>query len=96
MKTAKELARINDAYDDWKSLKLWVLASKYEKVYHEWNNIFPPVTDDRRIFLNTYKQVYEAIDSLTDNPNSWVCVAVNRLFHEDDEMMGEILARYVE
>lgn len=94
MLKAKELAHIHDARQDWKHLKLWSWAHDYEKKAEEWNNIYPPVSDDRRLFINTYKQVYDAIDSLTDNPNSWVCVAVNAKVAEERKMMNGILARF--
>ena len=96
MKTAKELARIFEARDDWKHLKLWSWAHDYEQKANDWNNIFPPVTDDRRVFINTYKQVYDAIDSMNDNPCSWVCCAINEKVNEERKMMNGILKRFTE
>ena len=94
MLKAKELMRISEARDDWKHLKLWSWAYAYEKKAEEWTNVFPPVSDDRRLFINTYRQVYEAIDSLNDNPHSWVCVAVNDKVREARKMMDGIIARF--
>lgn len=94
MKTAKELMREYQAKDDWKSLKLWNWVHDYGDKAAEWNNIFPPVADDRRLFINTYNQVYEAIDSLPDNPNSWVCCAINHEVYNERGMMNDILARF--
>lgn len=94
MKTAKELLPIAMERDDWKHMKLWVLANAYEKKATEWNDIFSPVADDRRVFINTYRQLYEAVDSLTDNPNNVVCVAMNNYITEERKMMDEILEHF--
>jgi len=94
MKSAKELMKEIQAKDDWKSLKLWVWAHDYGDKATEWNNIFPPVGDDRRVFINTYNQVYEAIDSLPDNPNAWVCCAITHEVENERRMMDGILSRF--
>ena len=94
MKTAKELLPMATSRHDWKHLKLWVLANAYEKKAKEWNEIRPPVADDRRLFINVYRQLYEAIDSLPDNPNNVVCVAMNRYISDEREMMDEIMMRF--
>lgn len=94
MRTAKELMTEIDVRDDWKHMKLWSWAHDYETKAAEWNNLFPPVSDDRRLYINTYRQVYEAIDSLPDNPPAWVCVAINHELHAEREMMNGILTRF--
>ncbi len=96
MKTEKELMKAALIRDDWKSLKLWSWAHDYESKAEEWNNIFPPVTDDRRIFINTYYQVYNAIDSLTDNPNTWVCCAISHELDSERKTMDEIIDKFTE
>ena len=96
MKTVKELLRICEARDDWKHYKLWRWAYFYEAKATEWNNIFPPVADDRRVYINIFKQVYDAIDSLPDNPNSWVCCAVAHEILKERKTMNEILSRFAE
>ncbi len=94
MKTANELMKTCIARDDWKHLRLWRWASDYESKMLEWNNILPPVDDDRRVYINIYKQVYDAIDSLPDNPNPWVCCAVSHEMDKEREVMNEIIARF--
>ena len=96
MKTADELREMYPNLDDWKHLKLWLWASRYEDKAQEWNNILPPVTDDRRVYINTYTQVYEALDSLPDNPHNWVCVAVNEKVRKERVMMSKILAQFAD
>ena len=80
--------------DDWKSLKLAVLNMEYGKQADEWNNMFPPVTDDRRVFINIYHQIVDAVKSLPDNPNAFVCVAMNRLIAEEKKTMDEIKSHF--
>lgn len=94
MKTAKELMTMYMSRDDWKTLKLWVWANDFEDKATEWKDIFPPVKDDRRVFINTYYQVYEAIESLPDNPPSWVCCAINSAIGKERKMMNEIITRF--
>lgn len=86
-----ELLKIGIQRGDWKHLKLWSWVNRYEAKAEEWNNLYPPVTDDRRVYINTYKQVYDAIDSLPDNPNNLVRVAMNRILCEECERMDKIL-----
>lgn len=94
MKSASELAEIAIRRDSWKYLKLWVWAHDYGYKADEWNNIMPPVKDDRRIFIRTYQQIYEAIESLPDNPPSVVMVAMNRYIQGERQMMDEIIRRF--
>ena len=94
MKTAKELMKDAKVRDDWKHLKLWSWAHDYEAKATEWNSLIPPVNDDRRLYINTYRQVYEAIDSLSDNPPAWICVAINHELYTEREIMNGILARF--
>jgi len=94
MKSASELAEIAIKRDSWKYMKLWVWAHDYGYKADEWNDIMPPVTDDRRIFINTYRQIYEAIESLPENPNSIVAVAMNRYIKSERFQMDEIKRRF--
>lgn len=76
--------------DSWKYLKLAVLEMEYGKKAEEWNNLYPPVSDDRRVYINIYHQLVEAVQSLTDNPNTIVCVAMNRYIAEEKKTLDEI------
>ena len=76
--------------DDWQSPKIAVLEMEYGKKADEWNNLYPPVSDDRRVYINIYHQLVEAVQSLTDNPNTIVCVAMNRYIAEEKKTLDEI------
>ena len=80
--------------DDWKSLKLAVLEMEYGKQAKVWNDLYPPVSDDRRVYINIYHQLIDAVKSLTDNPNSIVCVAMNRYITEEKKVLDEIKLRF--
>lgn len=94
MKTAKELLQDPKTRDNWKTLKLFTWACNYEAKMIEWNNLFPPVEDDRRVYINTYEQVYKAIDSLPDNPPAWVCMAITHELIAERGLMNSILSRF--
>lgn len=80
--------------DDWKSLKLAVLEIEYGKQAKVWNDLYPPVSDDRRVYISIYNQLIEAVRSLTDNPNNIVCVAMNRYITEEKKVLDEIKHRF--
>lgn len=94
MKTARDLMREHRLKDDWKSLKLWVWVYDYGYKAVEWNNIFPPVKDDRRLFIKIYNQVYEAIESLPDNPPAWICCAITHEMDNEKRVMNRIRERF--
>ena len=94
MKTAKELMKDLNVRDDWKHLKLWNWANDYETKATEWNNIMPPVSDDRYVYIHIYRAVYEAIDSLPDNPCNWLCCAVSHELSRERKTMDGILEEF--
>ena len=94
MKTEQELINYYYGHEDWKSLKLWTWVHDYGKEAVEWNNIFPPVTDDRRVFISIFHQVYNAIDSMPDNPPAWICVAINEKIIEEKVTMNRIISHF--
>lgn len=77
--------------DDWKHIKLAVLKMEYGKQAEEWRNIYPPVSDDRLVFVMIYDQLVEAVKSLTDDPNTIVCVAMNRYIKEEKKTLDKII-----
>ena len=73
----------------WKSAKLEFLKYKYEKKAEEWKEYH----DDRRLFSNTYYQIITAIETLPEEPNNYVCVAMNNAIKEDREVLDRIMKR---
>ena len=74
----------------WKQQKLDFLKHLYGKYIDE----FRGCHDDRRVYYNIYQQIVEAVESLDDNPNNYVCVAVNDAIRADLMMMDDILVRF--
>ena len=95
-KTEEALMKIALADPCWRNLKLWSWARDYEAQMNEWNDIWPPVTDDRRLFINTYSQVYQALASMQKYPDNYICCAVNRSLENDRDMMNRIIKRFKE
>ena len=56
--------------------------------------LFADEHDDRRLLANIYNLIMEALQSLPDNPNNYVCCAMNHRFEEDKKIMDGILERY--
>ena len=74
----------------WKQQKLDFMKHLYGKYIDE----FRGCQDDRGLYCNTYWLIVEAIESLDDNPNNYVCVAVNNAIRADLAMMDGILVRF--
>lgn len=81
--------------DDWRHTKLNLLKILYAKQAEIWGNLYPPVHDDRRLFINIYNQIVEAVSSLSDNPNITVCVAMNRYIKEEQKTLDAIKMYFV-
>lgn len=74
----------------WKSKKLDFLKFMYEKKAAEWKECH----DDRRLFSNMYYQIITAIESLSEEPNIYICVAMNNAIKEDREVLDSIMKRF--
>lgn len=77
--------------NDWKSIQLAVLEVKYGKYVEDWRDTYFQVRDDRLLFVAIYDQLTEAIKSLPDNPNTVVCVAMNRYIKEEKKTLDKII-----
>lgn len=81
---------------DWRHRKIALLERNYGEFAERWTNLFPPVRDDRRLYINIYNQLVEAVNSLPDNPNTAVCVAMNRYISEETKTLDAIIAAFLE
>lgn len=50
--------------------------------------------DDRRVYINIYNEIIEALNSLPKNPNNYVCVAMINAINEDLETLKDIGRRF--
>lgn len=75
----------------WKNQKLDYMRCLFGAKAEEWGDKYH---DDRRVYVNTYNMIIKAIESLDDEPNIYVCVAVNHHINEDTERMKRILKKF--
>lgn len=71
----------------WKDRKRDYFSFMYGDVAEDWKD----EKDDRKLFSNTYFMIMEAINSLDDDPNPYVKVAMNRMLEADKSMLDRIL-----
>ena len=64
-----------------------------EKLYGRWYEQDKDERDDRRVYCNTYNQIIRALKTLPEQPDTYVCVAMNRLISEDIALMERIVSR---
>lgn len=79
---------------NWKTEKLACLEKLYGERASEWSNIYPPVDDDRRVYINTYNAIVEGIKSLPDEPNTFVRCAVNKYLVGERKLLERIAKRF--
>ena len=72
----------------YKQLHVNYLKHRYGKNAAKWAN--NTVYDDRVVYCNIYRQMLEALESLPDNPNNYVCVALNWKMKQDCDTLDEI------
>lgn len=75
----------------WKQGKLSYMKLLYGGLIGE----FSQHDDDRRLYVNTYNQIIEAVESMPDTPNNYVAVALNAKIRRDLEMLDRIQDRFL-
>lgn len=76
----------------WKRRKLSYLEFYYGDNYKVWKDL--DTGDDRQLYCNTYEMIKEAIESLDDNPLSFVCVAMNGYIEKEEIMLDRIISNF--
>ena len=71
----------------WKTHKLGYLKGVYGGYVAE----FDKYHDDRKLYCNMYRSLVEAVESLPDEPNGAVKVAMNRYINGELDTMQEII-----
>ena len=72
----------------WKEHKLDCIENLYGKAYEQFKS--EDAHDDRRLYVNIYEMMVEAIKSLDDEPNNFVCVAMNNKIKEETNVLESI------
>lgn len=69
----------------WKARKLYFLE-RYAEDAERWQEEH----DDRKLFSNIYEKLVEAVESLPEEPNLTVCVAMNDYISKDEATLDAI------
>lgn len=76
----------------WKERRIENLEYFYGKAYEQFKSEDPH--DDRRVYINTYEMIMEAVKSLKNEPNNYVAVAMNKAIAKDLTMLEDIGKRF--
>ena len=75
-------------YEDmtWKEHKLDYMRFMYGDKIAEYEHC----KDDGRVYFNIYNMIIEALNDLPDEPNDYICVAMNHQIDEDKKILDRI------
>lgn len=82
----------------WKCCKLHDLNLVYGYTYRQFRDqidTYGP-SDDRRVYVNMYERIIEAINSLPDEPVTYVKIAMWRAINKDKDALKDIQARFTD
>lgn len=71
----------------WKQMWKDHLARHYGEAADRWKN---ETHDDRLVFVNCYRIMQEALDTLPDEPNNFIACAVTNRIHDTMKTLDEI------
>ncbi len=74
----------------WKQAKIHDFDIRFGGCVEE----FKGFDDDRKVYVNTYNQIIEALNELPEEPVSYIKVAMWRQINRDIEMLDRIQARF--
>ena len=74
----------------WKQAKLHGIEVRYGGIIEEYKNY----KDDRMVYVNTYNQIIEAIESLPEEPLPYIKVAMFHQINKDEELLNRIYNRF--
>ena len=74
----------------WKQARLHDIEIHYGGIVEE----FKGYKDDRLVYVNTYTQIVEAIESLPEEPLSYIKVAMWLKINKDKEILNKIYSRF--
>lgn len=74
----------------WKQMKIEFMQRNYGHHIEE----FEGHKDDRLVYINTYNSIMEALESLPEEPHSYIKVAMFRQLNRDKEQLNSIINRF--
>ena len=75
----------------WKQAKIHGMEIRFGTAYE----VYRDFDDDRKVFANLYEQIMRALNSLPEEPDSYIKVAIWRQLCRDKEVLNSIDARFV-
>ena len=79
----------------WKEAKLTSFINRNVGLYNEYKKaVENGCDDDRRVFVNTFDMIVNAIASLPDEPVAYIRVAMWRQINRDQDTMDNIASNF--
>lgn len=72
----------------YKEIHIRLLKVKYEKKVERWQK--PYICDDRTFFCSLYYKLLHVFETLPDELDNYVLVALNKQFRKDEETLDQI------
>lgn len=76
----------------WKQMHLDYTRDAFSKEYKKWAN--KGYHDDRTFYCVRYESILSAIESMPEEPNNYICVAVNSQLHKDYDTLKRIIKNF--
>lgn len=83
----------------WKTARIDGFEKLYGTSYKEYKDFVknnPLCNDDRTVYIAIYEQVMEALNSLPEEPTSYIRVAMFHQINRDKERMNNIESRFLD
>lgn len=74
----------------WKQKKIHDVKIQFSGCIEE----FEGFDDDRRVYINIYNQIIDAIESLPDEPHGYIKCAVTHQIKADGEILNRIREKF--
>lgn len=76
----------------WKQAKLHDIKTRFGGCIEEYKDF----TDDRLVYVNIYNQIIEAIESLPEEPNNYIKVAMFHQINKDEKILNRIYSNFLD
>lgn len=78
----------------WKQVELASIQALYGKWHTKYAEVVKTVYDDRTVFVNLYRMMVQAVESLPEEPDNYVCVAIDKQLDEDRKILQSIIRTF--
>lgn len=77
--------------ESWKQIELTSIKALYGEWYTKYSEAAKKVYDDRTVYCNLYKMMVRAVESMPEEPDNYVAIAVGNKLDEDRKTLQEIV-----